>query len=213
MQVILTKGDINSMSKQVKERSPFAIRLCELMEDTNTTQEQLAKVISTSRQTISQYMNGDIEPKAKTFAAIAKHFKVTADYLLGLTDTPTSDPDIVNACKVTGLTQEEIKGLTTIRENEARKRNIKAKDRQDPFVNARAALNILLTQGGGELAPPGLVVLSYINLYLEASGTADINDPAFDIAKLHEEHIALAAVTSSLSLLKYPPSERSVKNE
>jgi transcriptional regulator with XRE-family HTH domain len=53
-------------------------------------------------------MNGDIEPKAKTFAAIAKHFNVTADYLLGLTDAPTTDPDKRNAADYTSLPQKAI---------------------------------------------------------------------------------------------------------
>ena len=72
------------MPTQVKARNAFVEKLCALMDGAGTTQQTLADKIGTTRQTISQYMNGDIEPKMRAFAAIAEYFGVSCDYLLGL---------------------------------------------------------------------------------------------------------------------------------
>jgi len=100
-----------------KERNVFATRLCRLMDDTGTTQQQLADRIGITRQTISQYMNGDIEPKMRYFTAIADFFNVSADYLLGLSDVKTTNPDIKAVCELTGLSEESINSLKQPIEN------------------------------------------------------------------------------------------------
>lgn len=58
-------------------------RIKELREQAGEKQEETA---------ISLYENGRIKPTVDTIAAIAKHYNVSADYLLGLTDKKAKTP-------------------------------------------------------------------------------------------------------------------------
>jgi transcriptional regulator with XRE-family HTH domain len=154
----------------------------------------------TGKQTVSQLERATRGITLDLAFAYAHIFGVSLDYVLGKSDD--WQPSYKGIKDVTGLPDEAVRGLKTLWENENRKRNNKAKDRQDPFVNAHAALKKLLSQKFNSTAIPGLVVLSYINLYLESEGTADINDYAYDIAGLSEEDVALTAITKALTSLK-----------
>ena len=61
-------------------------RIKELREQAKEKQWELGEMIFSSQTAISHYENGRIEPNVDTIAAIAKHYNVSADYLLGLTD-------------------------------------------------------------------------------------------------------------------------------
>ena len=67
----------------------FATRLTKLMAgDVNrprTTQKELAEATGITRQTISQYQQGDIIPNSEKLFYISNYFNVSADYLLGIT--------------------------------------------------------------------------------------------------------------------------------
>lgn len=95
-----------------KYHSIFATRLRELIENTpNATQVQLAEVIGVSRQTVSQYANGISEPGYDALIKIANHFNVSLDYLLGRSETKTTDVSIQAACKTTGLSEASVRRL------------------------------------------------------------------------------------------------------
>ena len=49
-------------------------------------------------------------------AAYCAHFQCSADYLFGYTEIQSGNPDIRNACKLTGLTEKAIVQLTKARE-------------------------------------------------------------------------------------------------
>jgi len=62
----------------------FSIRLKRLREEKNIRQEDLAAILSISRQAISNYEQGTRIPKdEKILILIADYFNVTIDYLLG----------------------------------------------------------------------------------------------------------------------------------
>ena len=63
--------------------SIFAVRLRDLMERNKTTQLELARATSITRQAISQYTDGSVMPNIEKLYLIAKYFNVSADYLLG----------------------------------------------------------------------------------------------------------------------------------
>lgn len=65
----------------------IAKRIKKLMAETKTKQHELSEESGITRQTISQYVNGNIIPNAERVFYIAKYFNVSSDYLLGLTDS------------------------------------------------------------------------------------------------------------------------------
>lgn len=67
-------------------------RIKELREQAKEKQWELGEMIFSSQTAISHYENGRIKPNVDTIAAIAKHYNVSADYLLGLTDKKAKTP-------------------------------------------------------------------------------------------------------------------------
>lgn len=61
-------------------------RIKELRNRAGEKQTTLARAIYVCGSSVTHYENGERIPDAVTIAAIAKHYNVSADYLLGLTD-------------------------------------------------------------------------------------------------------------------------------
>lgn len=68
--------------------SPFGERLRELRKRKGYTQQQMSKIMDLGLATYGTYETGRYIPDANTIAFLADFFNVTADYLLGLTDSP-----------------------------------------------------------------------------------------------------------------------------
>lgn len=71
----------------------FSYRLSVLLDENNMTQTQLSKEIVTSNVTICRYLTCERIPRLDVVAKIASVFKVSIDYLLGVSD----DKDIQSA--------------------------------------------------------------------------------------------------------------------
>ena len=75
----------------------FGPRLRKLRKARGETQPELAKLLGLSRSAVSMYESGEREPKYELLTAIAAHYEVDLDYLLGR-DRPQEaegdDPDI-----------------------------------------------------------------------------------------------------------------------
>lgn len=100
------------MSSNIKGyNGTLATRLRGLMEDSKTTQIELAKSLGVSRQSVSQYMDGSMQPNAEKLSNIAKFFNVSSDYLLGRTDAKSYSADLIKVCNFTGLDEEFVKHL------------------------------------------------------------------------------------------------------
>lgn len=67
-------------------------RIKELREQAGEKQEELGETTFYDRRCVSYYERGLRMPKADTIAVIAKHYNVSADYLLGLTDKKEKTP-------------------------------------------------------------------------------------------------------------------------
>ena len=72
--------------------NPFATRLRMVMESKECKQYILAEAIGSNRQSVSQYMDGSILPRADKLAAMADFLGVSSDFLLGR-DTYSTDSD------------------------------------------------------------------------------------------------------------------------
>lgn len=94
--------------------SVFAERLKNLRDTTGQTQGEVGKAMGKSRESISKYEIGVREPDTGAIAAIAMHFNVSADYILGITDDfiPLHRRDEIPYC------MEIIKGEPYLRDDD-----------------------------------------------------------------------------------------------
>lgn len=70
----------------------FGKRLRDLRVHRGLSQEELGKILSLDKSTISLYESGKREPAQDTLQQIADYFKVSLDYLMGRTDQPITGP-------------------------------------------------------------------------------------------------------------------------
>jgi len=63
-------------------------RLKDIREDNNLTQEDIAKILNTTRQQVSKWETGAQMMGVDKYIVLAKHYNVSVDYLLGLKDKP-----------------------------------------------------------------------------------------------------------------------------
>ena len=61
----------------------FNIRLKELRNQKNMTQDELGKVLNVSGKTIGTWERDSRQPNIETINALANYFNVSTDYLLG----------------------------------------------------------------------------------------------------------------------------------
>ncbi|VUZ27411.1 helix-turn-helix domain-containing protein [Acetobacterium wieringae] len=92
--------------------SVFATRLRELMSGNGTTQKDLAGVTGITRQAISQYMDGSVQPNIEKLYKICDFFEVSSDYLLGVSDVKSIDLDTKAISEKTGLSEKAVEILT-----------------------------------------------------------------------------------------------------
>ena len=64
----------------------YVDRIRELREDSDKTQAEIAAYLGTTQQMYSRYENGENEMPVRHVIALAAYYKVSTDYLLGLTN-------------------------------------------------------------------------------------------------------------------------------
>lgn len=62
------------------------MRLRDLREDNDITQKELAEYLHIKQNTYSQYENGQRQLPIDILIALSKYYKVSTDYILGLTE-------------------------------------------------------------------------------------------------------------------------------
>ena len=62
------------------------MRLRELREDSDIKQREIAKYLNIQQNTYSQYETGERQIPIEVLIALAKFYKTSTDYILGLTD-------------------------------------------------------------------------------------------------------------------------------
>ena len=65
---------------------PISERIKEIRTEANLTQSRMGELLLVSQDTISLWENGKSYPNTEQIYLICKTFKISADYLLGLTD-------------------------------------------------------------------------------------------------------------------------------
>lgn len=98
----------------------FSERLAELRQQHNETSRDLARALDVSFSAISNYQLGKRTPDIVFLQKVARHYNVSADYLLGLSDVKSTEQDMKIACELTGLSEEAIYSLYEITKGEDR---------------------------------------------------------------------------------------------
>ena len=62
------------------------MRIKDLREDSDLTQKEIADFLHIKQNTYSQYENGHRQMPIDCLIALAKYYKTSTDYILGLTD-------------------------------------------------------------------------------------------------------------------------------
>ncbi len=94
-----------------RRNAGFPSRLRQLRNKKGESQATLAKELMVTKSTISLYETGDNVPDARTIRRMAEHFDVSADYLLGLSESETNDKDMQFVGDYIGLSSEAIDTL------------------------------------------------------------------------------------------------------
>lgn len=94
----------------------FEERLDELIVSSGKTAKEISKETGISESAISDYRNGNRNraPDSKTILALAAYFKVSTDYLFGLTAADSPDMDVRRVCEYTGLSSATISVLHSL---------------------------------------------------------------------------------------------------
>lgn len=80
-------------------------------------QKDLATALGVNDNTISYFVSGKRMPNTEQIIKISDFFGVSADYLLGLSDTATTDKDVQFICEYTGLSERAIEVLSIYNNN------------------------------------------------------------------------------------------------
>lgn len=73
----------------------FSNRLKNLRQFKNLTLDELAQELESTKTTLSRYENDKRTPDANFIIKSSKFFKVSADYILGMTDNPSTIDDFM----------------------------------------------------------------------------------------------------------------------
>ncbi|MBE6625953.1 MAG: helix-turn-helix transcriptional regulator [Ruminococcaceae bacterium] len=66
----------------------YCKRLRDLREDHDLSQEDIARLLGTTRQQVGKWENGTQKMGIDKYVKLAEYYNVSLDYLAGLTDTP-----------------------------------------------------------------------------------------------------------------------------
>lgn len=98
-------------SKEINKNEVFLNRFRELESKDPKSLDDLGSIFGASRQTVSKWMSGDSIPNIEALVKMANFYHVSADYLLGLSDTVSADVNVKAAVEYTGLSEAAVEGI------------------------------------------------------------------------------------------------------
>lgn len=96
------------------DNAAFGVKIIELRKESGLSQAKLAEMAGVTQQTLSRYEKGERQASLDFVITVADIFRVSADYLLGLSDVKSTEQDIKTACKVLGLPQKAVENIKEI---------------------------------------------------------------------------------------------------
>ena len=77
-------------------------RLYNLRTDNDLRQEDIAKILKTTKQTYGRYEKGVLKLSIEDLETLCKFYNVSSDYIIGLTDNPKTNWTIKNNVTING---------------------------------------------------------------------------------------------------------------
>ena len=159
----------------------FGKRLKELRKANGYTIEEFSELVGISRSSLGYYENTDRLPDVEVLSRIADALNVSADYLIGRTNTAALKGKMKTVCELTGLSDETAEYLAQL---------VKDKDRRKLYVinhlfrqlDEDYDFNFYETQDGKEAASS---ILGALFIYFE--NFADKNKLLMDFLNLRED--------------------------
>jgi transcriptional regulator with XRE-family HTH domain len=176
--------------------SVFAERLRKIMNEQRKTQKEVADVLGITRQAISQYLDGAVQPNAEKLYKLSKYFQVSCDWLIGLSEVSVPDTTIRAVHDITGLSEYSIIRLAgieqlTIDENEKIKLS---KEKMQKFVDDRSTkipiIDALIGNKEVWAEITDAVILYY--KYKKSEEKVEIDDVVIELSTLTEIHLRRA---------------------
>lgn len=93
-------------------------RIKQLREKKGLSQNELARDLYVKQQTIAQWEKGERALKADAIISLSEYFGVTSDYLLGLTDSTSTDIDEIGISNRTGFSSNVIRNIINATQEE-----------------------------------------------------------------------------------------------
>ena len=97
--------------KDINRNSVFLARFIEQHTKKPRTLDELADEFGAARQTVAHWFSGASTPNIEVLVKMAQFYNVSADYLLGLSDTVSVDVNVKAAMEYTGLSEEAVEWL------------------------------------------------------------------------------------------------------
>lgn len=92
----------------------FPSRLRKRLSEMGINQSDLARAVGVTPQAISKYLTGQVVPELATVVKIARHLRVSIDYLCGLSDSYSLDMSIREICDRANLTDSTLSVLSRL---------------------------------------------------------------------------------------------------
>lgn len=126
------------------------------------SQSELAEAVGVSREIVQHWERGSRHIKADNIVALARHFGVTTDYLLCMTNERAATPEEQAIVDYTGLTESSVKALHNLNESSSIEREFR-----------QTVINRLLSAKGFQKYVLGSLSAAYS---LKVGATVDLED-------------------------------------
>ena len=91
--------------------SEFSKRLGSLITQSGETLSEISSKTGIATGSLSKYQNDEAQASVAKLLVLADYFEVSADWLLGITDTKTRNESVQDVCWITGLSEDAVNVL------------------------------------------------------------------------------------------------------
>lgn len=164
----------------------FSERLMKVRKERNIKRQNAADEIGISRASLEYYEKGKRKPDIEVLASLAKYYNVSADYLLGFSETESFDENKKAISKHTGLTGQSIENLVLYKalkeKEEIRNYNLSNETNDKQKLHDIDIINYFLENVSNFLILEYFKELATINFHYFDEKYIDIEDELLDVS-------------------------------